>query len=50
MNIRKLKPGAFAELECKHFVAEGLGLSYFADETQKENSSPMSSLSGCLAR
>jgi len=40
MNIRKLKPGAFAELECKHFVAEGLGLSYFADETQKEKFKP----------
>ena len=30
MNIRKLKPGAFAELECKHFVAEGLGVSNIA--------------------
>lgn len=40
MNIRKLKPGAFVELECKHFVAEGLGLSYFTDETQKEEFKP----------
>jgi 23S rRNA (uracil1939-C5)-methyltransferase len=40
MNIRKLKPGAFVELECKHFVAEGLGLSYFSDETQKEKFKP----------
>lgn len=40
MTIRKLKPGAFVELECKHFVAEGLGLSYFVDEAQKEKFKP----------
>ncbi|MFO1470727.1 MAG: hypothetical protein U1F27_06825 [Turneriella sp.] len=40
MNIRKLKPGAFVELECRHFVAEGLGLSYFTDESQKEKFKP----------
>lgn len=40
MNIRKIKPGAFVELECKHFVAEGLGLSYFTDEAQKEKFKP----------
>jgi 23S rRNA (uracil1939-C5)-methyltransferase len=40
MNIRKLKPGAFVELECRHFVAEGLGLSYFAEESQKEKFKP----------
>ncbi len=40
MNIRRLKPGQFVELECKHFVAEGLGLSYFADEAQKEKFKP----------
>ncbi len=40
MNIRKLKPGAFVELECRHFVAEGLGLSYFADDTLKEKFKP----------
>lgn len=36
MNVRKLKPGALVELECKHFVSEGLGLSYFSDESQKD--------------
>lgn len=40
MNIRKLKPGQFVELECKYFVAEGLGLSYFADEAMKEQFKP----------
>ncbi len=40
MNIRKIKRGAFLELECKHFVAEGLGLSYFTDETLKEKFKP----------
>lgn len=40
MNIRRLKPGAFVELECKHFVSEGLGLSYFADEAMKERFKP----------
>ncbi|MBS0617177.1 MAG: class I SAM-dependent RNA methyltransferase [Spirochaetes bacterium] len=40
MNIRKLKPGAFVELECKAFVAEGLGLSYFVDEALKEQFKP----------
>jgi 23S rRNA (uracil1939-C5)-methyltransferase len=40
MQIRKFKPGAHVELVCKHFVAEGLGLSYFADEAQKEKFKP----------
>ncbi len=40
MNIRRFKPGAFVELECRHFVAEGLGLSYFADETLKQKFKP----------
>lgn len=40
MNIRRLKPGAFVELECQHFVAEGLGLSYFADASLKERFKP----------
>ena len=40
MTIRRLKPGQFVELECKHFVAEGLGLSYFSDESQKEKFKP----------
>lgn len=40
MNIRRFKPGAFVELECKHFVAEGLGLSYFADDSLKERFKP----------
>lgn len=40
MNIRRLRPGAFVELECKYFVSEGLGLSYFTDETQKEKFKP----------
>ncbi|GAB4441996.1 MAG: hypothetical protein OHK0011_24410 [Turneriella sp.] len=40
MNIRRLKPGAFVELECRHFVAEGLGLSYFTEESLKEKFKP----------
>ncbi|HMY10956.1 MAG TPA: hypothetical protein PKC74_05005 [Turneriella sp.] len=40
MNIRRFRPGAFVELECRHFVAEGLGLSYFADESLKEKFKP----------
>lgn len=40
MNIRRLKVGSFVELECKHFVAEGLGLSYFIDDTLKEKFKP----------
>ncbi|MFZ5631136.1 MAG: class I SAM-dependent RNA methyltransferase [Spirochaetota bacterium] len=40
MNIRRFKPGTFVELECRHFVAEGLGLSYFADESLKEKFKP----------
>lgn len=40
MNIRRLKPGAFVELECKHFVSEGLGISYFADEAMKDKFKP----------
>ncbi|MFO1525595.1 MAG: hypothetical protein U1F16_06445 [Turneriella sp.] len=40
MNIRKLKPGQFVELECKHFVAEGLGLSYFVNEAEKDKYKP----------
>lgn len=40
MNIRRLRPGAFVELECKHFVSEGLGLSYFTDEAMKEKFKP----------
>ncbi len=40
MNIRRLLSGAFVELECKHFVSEGLGLSYFADEAMKEKFKP----------
>lgn len=40
MNIRKLKPGALVELECRHFVSEGLGLSYFTDESQKAKFKP----------
>lgn len=40
MNIRRLRPGALVELECRHFVAEGLGLSYFADESLKASFKP----------
>lgn len=40
MNIRKLKAGSFVELECRHFVADGLGLSYFIDDTMKEKFKP----------
>lgn len=40
MQIRKLKPGAFVELECKHLVAEGLGLSYFTDDSMREKFKP----------
>lgn len=40
MNIRRLRPGAFVELTCKHFVSEGLGISYFADEAMKEKFKP----------
>ena len=41
MNIRKLKRGALVELECLHFVAEGLGLSYFADDSEKLRFKPV---------
>jgi 23S rRNA (uracil1939-C5)-methyltransferase len=40
MNIRRFKPGALVELECRHLVAEGLGLSYFADASLKEKFKP----------
>jgi len=40
MTIRRLRPGAVVELECKHFVSEGLGLSYFIDEAEKEKYKP----------
>lgn len=40
MNIRKLRPGAYVELKCEHFVAEGLGLSYFADESLRQRFKP----------
>ncbi|MBV6492716.1 MAG: putative RNA methyltransferase [Turneriella sp.] len=40
MDIRRFKPGALVELKCHHFVNEGVGLSYFADETLKEKFKP----------
>lgn len=40
MNIRRLRRGDFVELVCHYFVAEGLGLSYFADESLKHKYKP----------
>ncbi|MCX7632533.1 MAG: hypothetical protein N2Z22_04280 [Turneriella sp.] len=40
MQQRRLKRGQYVLLECQHFVAEGLGLSYFADAAERERFKP----------